>query len=63
MWANNETGVFFPVKEIAEMCRRRDVLFQCDAVQAAGKIDIHVSKAPVDYLCQHDQHHLARHRI
>jgi len=36
MWANNETGVLFPVKEIAELCRARGVLFHCDAVQAAG---------------------------
>jgi cysteine desulfurase len=35
MWANNETGVLFPVKEIAEVCRARGVLFHCDAVQAA----------------------------
>lgn len=35
MWANNETGVLFPVKEIAEICRARGVLFHCDAVQAA----------------------------
>ena len=37
MWANNETGVLFPVKEIAEFCRSRGVLYHCDAVQAAGK--------------------------
>jgi len=36
MWANNETGVLFPVTEIAEICRARGVLFHCDAVQAAG---------------------------
>ncbi len=50
MWANNETGVLFPVKEIAEICRSRSVLFHCDAVQAAGKIEIEVQKIPVDYL-------------
>jgi cysteine desulfurase len=48
MWANNETGVLFPVKEIAEICRGRGVLFHCDAVQAAGKIEIDVRKVPVD---------------
>ena len=42
MWANNETGVLFPVKEIAEICRSRGVLFHCDAVQGAGKIEIDV---------------------
>jgi cysteine desulfurase len=50
MWANNETGVLFPVKEIAELCRSRGVLFHCDAVQAAGKIAIDVKKVPADYL-------------
>jgi cysteine desulfurase len=50
MWANNETGVLFPVKEIAEICRSRGVLYHCDAVQAAGKIDTDVRKLPVDYL-------------
>ncbi len=50
MWANNETGVLFPVKEIAEMCRSRGVLFHCDAVQAAGKVEIDMRKVPADYL-------------
>lgn len=35
MRANNETGVLFPVKEMAEICPTRGVLFHCDAVQAA----------------------------
>ena len=35
MWANNETGVLFPVKEIAEICRVRRG--HCDAMQAAGR--------------------------
>jgi len=50
MWANNETGVLFPVKEIAEICRSRGVLYHCDAVQAAGKIEMDVRQLPVDYL-------------
>jgi cysteine desulfurase len=50
MWANNETGVLFPVKEIGEICRSRGVLFHCDAVQAAGKTAIDVRKIQVDYL-------------
>ncbi len=50
MWANNETGVLFPVKEIAEFCRSRGVLFHCDAVQAAGKVEIDVRQVPADYL-------------
>ena len=50
MWANNETGVLFPVESIAGICRSRGVLYHCDAVQAAGKVDIDVRKIPVDYL-------------
>jgi len=50
MWANNETGVLFPVQEIAELCRERGVLFHCDAVQAAGKVQIDVRGTLVDYL-------------
>jgi cysteine desulfurase len=50
MWANNETGVLFPVDEIALVCQSRGVLFHCDAVQAAGKMPMNVSKLPVNYL-------------
>ncbi len=50
MWANNETGVLFPVKEVAEICRSRGVLFHCDAVQAAGKVEIDVRQVQADYL-------------
>lgn len=50
MWANNETGVLFPVERIAELCRARGVLFHCDAVQAVGKLPVDVRRLPVDYL-------------
>jgi cysteine desulfurase len=50
MWANNETGVLFPVKEIGEICRSHGVLFHCDAVQAAGKVEINMRNIPIDYL-------------
>jgi cysteine desulfurase len=50
MWANNETGVLFPVKEIGEICRSRGVLFHCDAVQAVGKIEIDLRNVQADYL-------------
>jgi cysteine desulfurase len=50
MWANNETGVLFPVEEIAQLCKARGVLFHCDAVQAVGKVPIDVRKIAVDYL-------------
>ena len=50
MWANNETGVMFPVEEIGALCRRKGVLFHTDAVQAVGKIPINLSKLPIDML-------------
>ena len=50
MWANNETGVLFPILEIAQLCRAHGILFHCDAVQAAGKVPINVRNLPVDYL-------------
>jgi len=50
MWANNETGVLFPVKEIAEICQSRGVLYHCDAVQAAGKVEMNVRNTPINYL-------------
>src|SRR5574340_1060979 len=50
MWANNETGVLFPVKRIADICQSHGVSYHCDAVQAAGNIPIDVRKVPVDYL-------------
>ncbi len=51
MWANNETGVLFPVARIAEICRARGVLFHCDAVQAVGKLPaVDVRRVPVEYL-------------
>lgn len=50
MWANNETGVLFPVAEIAALCRARGVLCHCDAVQAVGKLAVDVRAVPVDYL-------------
>ena len=51
MWANNETGVLFPVEEIASICKRRGVLFHTDAVQTPGKIDLsHVARSDIDFL-------------
>lgn len=50
MWANNETGVLYPVEKIAEMVKERGVLFHTDAVQVAGKMPIDLSKVPVDFL-------------
>jgi len=50
MWANNETGLVFPIRELAELCRERGILFHTDAVQAIGKEAVDVQRAPVDYL-------------
>src|SRR6478736_9577359 len=38
MWANNETGVIFPIEKIAEIVRSKGILFHTDAVQVTGKI-------------------------
>lgn len=48
MWANNETGVVQPVREIAGACRDRGVTLVCDAVQAAGKIPIAFRDSGID---------------
>ena len=50
MWANNETGVIFPIREMAEQLKERGIVFHTDAVQAAGKIKIDVANDKVDML-------------
>jgi cysteine desulfurase len=50
MWANNETGVFFPVEKAAELARERGILFHTDAVQAVGKIPISMQANAIDML-------------
>lgn len=50
MWANNETGVLFPIESIAALTRARGILFHTDAVQAGGKIPIDLKKVPIDLL-------------
>jgi cysteine desulfurase len=50
MWANNETGVIFPIEEIAAMVKSKGALFHTDAVQAAGKVPLNVAEVPIDFL-------------
>jgi cysteine desulfurase len=57
MWGNNETGVLFPMQEIAELTRSRRVPLHVDAVQAAGKIPLRVSDLPINF-CSISAHKL-----
>jgi cysteine desulfurase len=50
MWANNESGVTFPIEEIARVVKKRGIIFHTDAVQAIGKIPVDVNMAEVDML-------------
>ena len=50
MWANNETGVIFPIEEISREIKERGIVFHTDAVQAVGKIPIDINKTGVDLL-------------
>jgi len=50
MWANNETGLINPVKELAAMAHEHGALFHTDAVQAVGKVKVDVQETDVDFL-------------
>ncbi len=50
MWANNETGVVYPIEQIAGIVKSKGVYFHTDAVQAVGKIPVDLSRVPVDFL-------------
>ncbi|CCK78432.1 MULTISPECIES: cysteine desulfurase NifS [Desulfobacula] len=50
MWANNETGVLFPIEDIAKKVNKKGILFHTDAVQAGGKVPIDVKQVGVDML-------------
>ena len=50
MWANNETGVIQPMKEIGEICAKHGILFMSDATQAVGKIDVNPREMGVHLL-------------
>jgi cysteine desulfurase len=51
MYANNETGVMQPIRQIGEIAKEKNVLFFCDATQAVGKIPINVIAENIDLLC------------
>jgi len=48
LWANNETGVLFPVNEVAEICRAARVPLHCDGTQAVGKVPVDVKALGID---------------
>ena len=50
MWANNETGMIFPVEAISAFAKEKGILFHTDAVQAIGKLPVDLKKVDVDYL-------------
>jgi cysteine desulfurase len=50
MYANNETGVIFPIEEISELVKSKGAIFHTDAVQAVGKIPMNLSKSNIDLL-------------
>jgi cysteine desulfurase len=50
MYANNETGVMFPVQKIAELVIEKGIVFHTDAVQVVGKIPLNLSKSNIDLL-------------
>ncbi len=50
MYANNETGVVFPVEEVAAIAKSKGALFHTDAVQAVGKIPLNMANSAIDML-------------
>ncbi|UCH23512.1 MAG: cysteine desulfurase NifS [Deltaproteobacteria bacterium] len=50
MWANNESGVIYPVEEISQEIKQRGIVFHTDAVQAVGKIPVDVKSTGIDFL-------------
>ncbi|AJC93266.1 cysteine desulfurase/aminotransferase (IscS/NifS) [Campylobacter subantarcticus LMG 24377] len=49
MWANNETGMIFPIEEMAQIAHEHGALFHTDATQAVGKIKVNFAKSGVDF--------------
>jgi cysteine desulfurase len=50
MYANNETGVIFPIEKIAELTKSKGVIFHTDGVQAVGKLSLNLAKSNIDLL-------------
>src|SRR5204862_2899156 len=50
MMVNNEIGVIQPVWQIAEICKKKGIIFHCDAVQGAGRVEIDMAKFKADLL-------------
>ena len=50
MFVNNEIGVIQPIKEIGELCRKKGIIFHCDAAQATGKVEINLEELKVDLM-------------
>ena len=50
IWANNETGMIFPIEEISRVVKQKGIVFHTDAVQAVGKVPVDVDKSKVDML-------------
>ncbi len=50
MWANNETGMIFPIREMAQIAKEHGALFHTDGVQAIGKLRVNLQDVPVDYM-------------
>jgi cysteine desulfurase len=50
MYANNETGVVFPIEQIAEMVTNRGIIFHTDAVQVVGKVPLNLAQSPINLL-------------
>jgi len=50
MYANNETGVIFPIEKIADIVKEREAIFHTDAVQAVGKISLNLDRSNIDLL-------------
>lgn len=50
MWANNETGMIFPIEAVGDICKEKGVLFHTDGVQAVGKIPVDMQAIHVDFM-------------